>query len=58
MSFSASLALGFTQTTETNQAIAMNLEHRNRSRNSAITMGTIGIQENEAGLVLDLLSDR
>jgi len=57
MSFSASLALGFTRTTETNQAIAMNLKQRNRSKSSAITRGTIGILGNEAGLVLDLLSD-
>jgi hypothetical protein len=36
----------------------MNLKQRNRSRSSAITMETIGILGNEAGLVLDLLSDR
>ncbi len=58
MSFSASLALGFTQTTETKQATAMNLKQINRSRSFAITMGIIGILGNEAGLVLDMLSDR
>jgi hypothetical protein len=29
----------------------MSLKQRNRSRSSAITMGTISIQENEAGVV-------
>jgi hypothetical protein len=36
----------------------MNLKQKNHSRSSAITRETIGIQGNEAGLVLDLLSDR
>jgi hypothetical protein len=36
----------------------MNLKQINRSRSFAITMGIIGILGNEAGLVLDMLSDR